>query len=38
MTRLLREKRLLPGDPADDLMTVIGQALDEIGEELGIQL
>jgi hypothetical protein len=38
LARLLREKRLLPDQPADDLDTLLGQALDELGEELGIKL
>jgi hypothetical protein len=38
VARLLREKRLLPGQPADDLMTALGQALDELEEELDLKL
>jgi hypothetical protein len=38
LARLLREKRMLPAEPAMDIMDVIGLALDEISEELGIEL
>ena len=36
--RLLRDRRALSGDSADGLLDAIGQALDEIGTELGIRL
>jgi hypothetical protein len=36
--RLLRDQRALSGESADDLLDAIGKALDEIGEELGIEL
>jgi hypothetical protein len=35
---LMREQRLLPDNSSDDLMQLIGRALDEISEELGIKL
>ena len=38
LARLLLEKRMLPAEPAMDIMDVIGLALDEISEELGIEL
>jgi hypothetical protein len=36
--RLVREKPLLPDDPDANLMSVVDQALDEMGSELGIDL
>ena len=36
--RLLRDRRALSGDSADGLLDAIGQALDEIGTELGMRL
>ena len=36
--RLLRDKRALSGDAADGLLGAIGQALDELSNELGIEL
>jgi hypothetical protein len=38
VAHLMREKRLVPAPPGDDLMTVLGRALDEISEELGLKL
>jgi hypothetical protein len=38
LARLLREKRLCPGNSTDDFMTFLGQAIDEAGKELGIDL
>jgi hypothetical protein len=35
---LMREQRRASGPPADPLLQAIGQALDELSEELGIQL
>jgi hypothetical protein len=36
--RLLRDQRALSGDSADGLLAAIGQALDELSTELGIEL
>jgi hypothetical protein len=36
--RLLRDQRALSGESADGLLKAIGKALDEIGEELGVEL
>ena len=36
--RLLRDKRALSGESADNLLTALGTALDEIATELGITL
>jgi hypothetical protein len=36
--RLLRDQRALSGDSADGLLSAIGQALDELSTELGIEL
>lgn len=38
LASLLRQKRLLPDRSADDFMSAIDQALDEIAEELDIKL
>jgi hypothetical protein len=38
LAALMREQRRASGPPADALLQVIGQALDELGQELGIQL
>jgi hypothetical protein len=38
LSGLLRLKRHFPAQPADDVWTLIDRALDEIGEEHGIQL
>jgi hypothetical protein len=36
--RLLRDRRALSGESADGLLQAVGQALDEISTELGIEL
>jgi hypothetical protein len=36
--RLLRTKQSLPGNPVDDLMSALGQAIDEVEKELSIDL
>jgi hypothetical protein len=38
LARLLRTKQSLPGNPADDLMSALGQAIDEVEKELSIDL
>ncbi|MDX1664830.1 MAG: hypothetical protein R3272_13645 [Candidatus Promineifilaceae bacterium] len=38
IARLLRDRRALSGDSADGLMGAIGQALDELSTEWGIEL
>lgn len=36
VARLLQAKRALTGDSADELAAAINQALDELGDELGL--
>ncbi len=38
VARLLRDERALSGETADGLTGAIGQALDELSEELGLEL
>jgi hypothetical protein len=38
LSRLLRDRRALSGDAADGLAGAIGQALDELGTEWGVNL
>jgi hypothetical protein len=38
LASLLRTKHSLPGNPTDDLMSALGQAIDEVGKELGVDL
>jgi hypothetical protein len=38
LAQLLRTKQSLPGNPADDLMSALGQAIDEVEKELSIDL
>lgn len=38
LTRLLRDRQALSDDKADSFEEIIGQALDQISEELGIPL
>jgi hypothetical protein len=38
VARLLRDRRALSGDAADGFLAAIGQALDELGTELGVAL
>jgi hypothetical protein len=38
LARLLRTKQSLPGNPADDLMSALGQAIHEVEKELSIDL
>jgi hypothetical protein len=38
LASLLRIKQSLPGNPTDDLMSALGQAIDEVGKEWGVDL
>lgn len=38
LASLLRTKQSLPGSSADDLMSALSQAIDEVGKELRVDL